>query len=72
MKFANITYKDETPRSANKFGMYQKLMVPGTFDLTFSAQGYKSQTISVTVEDKGVTVQDVQLEPKSLLDFDEE
>ena len=42
-------------------GEYQKLLKGGTYDVTYSAPGYVSQTISVSVTDNATTTQDVTL-----------
>lgn len=42
-------------------GEYQKLVKGGTYNVTYSAPGYVSQTISVNVTDYAKTIQDVTL-----------
>jgi len=48
--------------SGQHFGRYNRILLPGNYDLTFSAFGYLPQTITdVTVINDDVTVLDVQL-----------
>lgn len=56
-----IKYRDEKPRMA-KNGFYNKLLIPGTYDLKFSAPGYRSQTLSVSVDAHTAINQDVFFE----------
>ncbi|MGB6268985.1 MAG: M14 family zinc carboxypeptidase, partial [Olleya sp.] len=47
--------------SEDGFGEYQKLIKAGTYNVTYSAAGYVSQTISVSVSDNAKTTQNVTL-----------
>ncbi len=47
--------------SESGLGEYQKLLKGGTYNVTYSAPGYVSQTISVSVTDNTTTTQDVTL-----------
>ena len=47
--------------SEAELGEYQKLVKAGTYNVTYSAPGYVSQTISVNVTDYSKTIQDVVL-----------
>lgn len=40
-------------------------VIPGTFDVTFSANGYESKVVSATLENGVLTILDVQLNPLS-------
>jgi carboxypeptidase T len=53
-----VKYKDEKPRTAKR-GAYQKILIPGNYDLIFSAPGYQSQTLSIAVDEGSVISQDV-------------
>lgn len=50
--------------SNDDFGRYYRMLTPGTYDVTFSAYGYESQTIEdvVITEDEN-TILDIQLNP---------
>ncbi|RLD90789.1 MAG: hypothetical protein DRJ09_03100 [Bacteroidetes bacterium] len=52
-------------------GNYHRMLKAGSYNITYSAFGYYSQTITVTVTDKQATVLDVQLQPAGpvLADF---
>ena len=47
--------------SESGLGEYQKLVKGGTYNVTYSAPGYISQTISTTVVDNATTIQNVTL-----------
>ncbi len=69
IKIAGVKYTNEKPRMA-KNGVYQKLIIPGSYELTFSAPGYASQTLAVSIDD-GVIAQDIAFEPSMEL-FEQE
>jgi len=52
--------------SSLPIGNYHRLIKTGTYDVTYSKDGYISQTISVNTTDYQTTVQDVALVPDSL------
>jgi PKD repeat protein len=47
-------------------GDYHRPLYEGTYDITYSANGYYPQTISVTVENRETTIVDVQLDSGDL------
>jgi len=49
--------------SETTFGRYYRLLMPGTYNVTFSKYGYQSQTESVTITETGQTNLDIQLQP---------
>jgi carboxypeptidase T len=55
-----VKYRNEKPRQAKR-GFYQKMLAPGSYELIFSAPGYESQSIAISLSDTAV-VQDVYLE----------
>ena len=55
------TYSD----SAN--GYYHRILLPGSYDLTFSAEGYEDKTVAVTVPDSGLATVDVQIAPQGIV-----
>ncbi|MBN8554202.1 MAG: hypothetical protein J0L93_02060 [Deltaproteobacteria bacterium] len=57
-----VKYRSEKPRKS-KNGFYQKMLAPGSYDLIFSAPGYESQSIAVSL-DRSAIVQDVYFERK--------
>ncbi len=46
-------------------GDYHRYLKGGTYDVTFSKQGYISQTINIQVTDNQTTIQNVQLVPET-------
>lgn len=46
----------------NETGVYLRLLEEGTHNITYMAEGYESQTISVTVNNRSRTIQNVALE----------
>ncbi len=64
-----VKYKTEKPRRSLK-GYFQKMMVPGSYELTFTAPGYQPQTISVSLDNAPVQ-QDIYMEKASNLGLDE-
>ena len=52
---------------SGSLGDYHRLLYEGTYDITYSANGYVPQTISVTVENRETTIQDVQLDSGDLI-----
>lgn len=53
---------DETPRVANNFGRFYRILNPGTYHLQVSAAGYSPATIPVTIGSSKLTT-DVALVP---------
>jgi len=49
-----------------RVGFYARYLKAGTYSVTYSADGYISQTVSLTVADKEQVVQNIQLMPASL------
>lgn len=45
-------------------GNYHRMLKAGSYNITYSAFGYYSQTITVSVSDRQATVLDVQLQPE--------
>ena len=46
-----------------RVGYYARLIKGGTYSVTYSADGYVSQTVSITVSDYQKTVQNIELSP---------
>lgn len=61
-----VKYTNEKPRRS-KNGVYQKILVPGSYELVFKAPGYLSQTVAISVENSAVPL-DVHFEKG--LDFE--
>ena len=55
----------EPYNSDNEFGRYYRLLTNGTYDVTFSAYGYDSQTFEDVIIDDNITSLDVVLSPSS-------
>ncbi|MCK4956963.1 MAG: hypothetical protein KAS49_04960, partial [Candidatus Cloacimonetes bacterium] len=56
----------EPYKSNEQFGRYYRLLQSGTYDITFSAYGYKPFTAkNVQVSDSGITELDIQLSPST-------
>lgn len=66
VSIAGVRYKDENPRRSQG-GYFQKLLIPGSYELVFSAPGYQTQRMAVSV-DSAPAVQDVFMEPGLSLD----
>lgn len=50
--------------SDSLFGRYYRMLMPGTFTVTYSAYGYLPQTINgLSINNTSQTIQDVQLQP---------
>ncbi|MBC8527207.1 MAG: carboxypeptidase regulatory-like domain-containing protein, partial [Candidatus Cloacimonetes bacterium] len=70
---AMITVVDHDFDSSEVFtdpdvGDYHRMLLPGTYDLTFSSYGYVSQTITdIVVSDTGATIVDVELETAEII-----
>lgn len=47
------------------FGNYHRYLFEGAYDVTFSAEGYISQTITVNIANDATTMLDVALEPEN-------
>ena len=52
--------------SDEEFGRYYRLLTNGTYDVTFSAYGYESQTINNVVISDDAEILDIILEPSSV------
>ena len=50
-------------------GDYHRLLLPGTYNITYSATGYVPQTIEVTVNEGNATIQNVTLQPAQTMTF---
>ena len=62
----HVTGRDHDVYTDPDVGDYHRMLLPGTYDLTFSAEGYEPRTIEdVTVEEGPATVLDVTLESES-------
>ncbi len=55
--------------SDEQFGTYYRMVLPGAYNVTYSAYGFESQTVIVVVSDLGMTTQDIALEPAASIDF---
>ncbi len=53
----------EPYQSGETFGRYYRLLLPGSYTVTFSKYGYQSQTFSVDISSDSQTVLDVSLQP---------
>ncbi|MCD4795544.1 MAG: carboxypeptidase regulatory-like domain-containing protein, partial [Candidatus Cloacimonetes bacterium] len=51
--------------SDEEFGRYYRLLINGTYDVTFSAYGYESQTINNVVISDDAEILDIVLEPST-------
>ena len=54
------------PRLTNEFGRYRRILDVGTYTLSFKADGFNSQEISVVANNSGITNYDVYLEPSDM------
>lgn len=70
IQIQGLRYRDEKPRTA-RTGIFHKLLVPGNYELKFSAPGYRSQTLAVSVDEKSVIQQDIFFEQSLGIDDDE-
>lgn len=68
IKILGLNYTNEKFRRSRN-GVYYKVMAPGSFEIEFSAPGYQSQVIPVTIGGEGIML-DVELQPNSHLDWD--
>ncbi len=50
-------------------GDYHRLLLPGTYNVTFSATGFVPQTIQIVVNEGNATVQNVTLQPAGVITF---
>jgi hypothetical protein len=55
----------ESPRLNNRFGRYQWVVLPGMYDVTFSADAYLPQTVQVSVTDSPLQL-DIALTPAGM------
>jgi murein tripeptide amidase MpaA len=55
------------PYKSNKsFGTYYRILVPGLYSVTFSAENYHSKSFTnISITDENITILDVQLDPLS-------
>ena len=60
---ANAVYS----RNTNAFGNYTFLLVPKSYTLTASAPGYRSQTVTVTVANGQILMQNFALQPTAVV-----
>ncbi len=66
---ATVTANSVYTRNTNASGNYGNLtLLPGTYDLTVSARGYRSQTIQITVADGQTLTQNFALAPAPLFE----
>lgn len=57
----------EPHTSSSLYGRYYRLLLPGSYDVTFSQYGYLPQSFpSVVITESGQTVLDAQLEPAAI------
>jgi hypothetical protein len=61
IKIKGVKYGDEKGRHS-KLGHYVKLLNPGSYELEFSAPGFKTTTMAVSIGE-GIAEMDVSLEP---------
>ncbi len=54
-------------RSDSENGYYHRILLPGSYDLTFSAEGYEDKTVGAVVPDSGLATFDVQLAPQGIV-----
>lgn len=59
--FINNWDKDSSHVFSSKLGDYHRLLYQGNYSITYSAPGYKSKTISITIVNDSAMVEDVQL-----------
>jgi len=67
---ANHDMENSDVFSQLPFGNYHRYLFEGNYDVTFSAEGYVSQTIATNVENDATTVLNVALQPENLCDVD--
>ena len=64
VRIKGLDYKyQEKPRRAKR-GYFHKVLVPGDFEIEFSAPGFESEVVAVSI-DEGVTEMDVALNPST-------
>jgi len=54
-------------RADADFGRYYRLLPPGEYDVYYKAYGYETENISVILTTTGQTIQDVQLQPATVV-----
>lgn len=59
---ANVKYTTEKPRHG-KNGIYQKLLIPGSYELVFTAAGYEAQTVPISIDQGEPLSLDIFFEP---------
>ncbi len=62
---ANHDMENSDVFSQVPIGNYHRYLFEGDYDVTFSADGYESQVINVTIENNQTTILDVSLQPLS-------
>lgn len=61
IRIEGAPYLDEKPRMA-KNGYYYKILIPGSFEISFKAPGYQSQTVAISIGSEGAVANDVFME----------
>ena len=61
--FINAWDKDSSHVYSSVLGDYHRLLYQGNYNVTYTAQGYKTKTIAVTIFNDSTIIKDVQLVP---------